>query len=145
MNSRRRSGRPAARTARGFTLLEVMLALVIATIGVTYLYEGLALSLVAQERERFFHRCSWFLESELEGKLPQLFTPGATVSGTVGSDWPRLDYKLASEASPDVKGLIVATITFTSIDAHSPHVATLKTYLTPQLKTRKPEKPKAGP
>jgi len=121
----------------GFTLIEVILALTIASVGVCYMYQGVSLCTAAQWRQQFFQKCTDFLNLQMEGVVLKLGAGGGTDAGPVPGPGPAVTYQ-AQTQNGEYPSLFKITITFTCNDPNVPALsASTTTYYTPVLKVRK--------
>jgi prepilin-type N-terminal cleavage/methylation domain-containing protein len=82
-----RTRRPEDRQ-RGLTLVEVILALTIATVGVCYMQQGLTLCVMADGRRLCYEKCTAFLDQQMESMVVATGAGGQGMSGRVPGDGP---------------------------------------------------------
>lgn len=126
---------------RGFTLIEVILASMIASGGLIAIYGGLTNCVAAEERRYFYETCAGFLETGLQYALDGTVQFGPTsppVEGDLVFEGPPVHYRISAQAFSDpstdgVVGVTQVTVVFTGTIGGKPVEETLVTYLHPDL------------
>ncbi len=129
--------RPTARG--GFTLIEVIVSLLIASVAVSYLGQGLAISVLAEERQQFFLRSARFLDQGFEAEMIRAARSGSILSGAADSGFPALTYRIEPEPSTEVQNLVRIKLTLLGQGRRAPHRTELITYYCDSLRALKPE------
>jgi hypothetical protein len=141
----------ARRTA--FTLIEVILASMIASGGVIALYGGVSTCVQSEERRMFYDACSGFLESDLEFIVRSGIGFGASarpIQGTIRAEGPPVGYKITAtpytDPSPDgVQRVQQVTVAFTGTIGSRAVSETVITYLHPDLRAERKTEQAASP
>lgn len=114
-----------------------MLAMTIAALGVSYLYQALSLTSFAEDRKRFFEACAAFLDEELQTYVVQAASGGGRLEAKFEERGVKVTCVISAEDSNEIEGLKKITVTFSGEGRKSLPVTRLVTYYTPHLRTTK--------
>lgn len=102
---------PRISQARGFTLLEVAVALSIALAAVGYVHHASALARAATLREHFFEQGARFLHHHFETAASQAVEEQRALEGPLPGAGPWGRYRIAPAPAPEIEGLIRLEVT----------------------------------
>lgn len=134
----------------GFTLLEVMIAMMITSAALTYLYQAVVLAASTRRMREVVDRCVLFLESEAAANVQRAAQTKAEVAGEFTVSGIPVNWLVKPEAEDGAKGLMKVTIQFEDRSAlqgrHLPKLTPVVTYVSVDadgkllLQPEKPEK-----
>lgn len=123
----------------GFTLVEVIVSLTIASSGAAILHQGVMQALRAEERRRYYELCASFMDRRIPGILENFDASNGPFEIPITSGLPikmKIEESQATSDIPDAVDLLKYTITFSAPGFNPGPVVT---YRTPRLRTRQEE------